>query len=340
MTWYLGVDVSAAKLDTAYADGDQEQGLPCYANNQRGWQALTQQATALAAAQGESTVHLIVEPTGGYERGFVAYAHEIGWAVTVVNPYYVRRFAQGQGERGKRDSTDARMLARYGRQQQPPAQSPMAEEGQALQSLVSRQDDLKKLLRAERNRLQQARHNPQTPETVLGSIERTIDMLAEEEKALDAAIQELLSRAQALDEMAQLLRTVPGVGRRVVLRLLSLFYRFQALTAGQGTTNQLVAFLGLDPQPYESGRSVRQRPTISRMGDKAGRADLFMGALGGIRGHNPLRTFYDRLLQRGKAKKVALVACSRKILIWAWAIFSSGLPFDSRRVLPNSQIAS
>jgi transposase len=340
MSWYLGIDVSEAKVDVAYANGDQEEWLPSYPNKQSGWKALAKKASATASAQGESAIHLIIEPTGGYERGLVEYVYSLDWSVTVVNPYYTRRFAQGQGERGKSDAMDARMLARYGLQQRPPAQWQMAEEGRELQSLVSRQDDLKKLLRAERNRLKQARHNPKTPVAVLRSIERTLGMLEEEEKTLDEAVQELLSRTQALHTMEKLLRTVPGVGRHVVLRLLTLFYRFHALTAGKGTSNQLVAFLGLDPQPYESGRSVRKRPTISRMGDKAGRADLYMGALGGIRGNNPLRAFYDRLVQRGKAKKIALVACSRKILVWAWAIFTSGKPFDPQRFPSNLQIAS
>jgi len=340
MPLYLGVDVAKETLDAVGASATLEQPLPTCSNQVRGWKALARKATVMAKEQGESMIHLIIEPTGGYERGLVDYAFSLGWSVTIVNPFYVRRFIQGQGQRGKTDSIDALMLARYGVQQQPESQWQMVEDAQELQGLLSRQDDVKKLLRAERNRRMQARQNPRTPVAVLRSIERTIGMLEEEEAALNEAIKGLLSRSQLLANIERLLRTVPGVGRQVVLRLLTLFYRFQALTAGKGTAAELVAFLGLDPQPYESGRSVRHRPTISRMGDKAGRADLYMGALGGLRGRNPLRTFYDRLIQRGKAKKLALVACSRKILIWAWAVFSSGQPFDPQRALPNSPIPS
>lgn len=336
MSIYLGVDVSKATLDAVGATDEQEEPLPSYKNTKGGWKALGQKATAVAEALGETTIHLIIEPTGGYERGFVDYAYGLGWSVTVVNPFYVRRFIQGQGQRGKTDSMDALMLARYGVQQKPAPQWQMAADARELQGLLGRQDDLKKLLQAERNRLKQAKHNPRTPPAVQRSIERTIRVLEEELKALDDVIQELLRSSDQIGPMANLLRTVPGVGPKVVLRLLTLFYRFHALTAGKGTAKQLVAFLGLDPQPYESGRSVWMRPTISRMGDKAGRADLYMGAIGGIRGNNPLRTYYERLMQRGKAHKLAIVACSRKILVWAWAIFSSGQPFDHQRVLPNS----
>jgi transposase len=339
MSFYLGVDVSKATLDSACTNGKREESLSSHANKKRGWNALGKKAMAAAAAQGAPTIHLIIEPTGGYERGFVAYAHSLGWRVTVVNPFYVRRFIQGQGQRGKSDARDALMLASYGREKQPPAQWQMAEDTQELQGLVSRQDDLKKLLRAEGNRLKQAQQNPTTPVSVRRSIERTIKALEKEAKALDDKVKELLSRSEILGEQEVLLRTTPGVGQHVAPRLLALFYRFQALTAGQGTANQLVAFLGLDPQPYDSGSSVHKRPSISRMGDKAGRAGLYMGALGGVGGDNPLRLFYQRLLERGKAKKLALVACSRKILLWAWAIFNSGQPFDPQRALPNPQIA-
>jgi len=340
MSFYLGVDVSEATLDVAYVCNEQEKALKSYTNRPAGWKALGKDVIALAAGLGEPTIHLIIEPTGGYERGFVDYAFELGWQVTVVNPYYVRRFIQGQGQRGKSDARDAIMLARYGKQKQPSAQEPMDQDARELQGLVSRQDDLKKLLRSERNRLKQAKHNPTTPVAVHGSLERTIKMLEEEQKALDGDVKELLRRSKDLGKQEVLLRSVPGVGKKVVLRLLSLFYRFQAITAGQGTSSQLVAYLGLDPQPYESGRTVRKRPTISRMGDKAGRADLFMAALGGVRGKNPLRSFYHHLQERGKAKKLALVACSRKILVWAWAVFTSGQRFDPQRALPKTQIAS
>jgi transposase len=340
MLIYLGVDVSEATLDVAYAYDEQEAMLKSYDNRPAGWKLLGEEVMALAATLGESTIQLIIEPTGGYERGFVEYAFGLEWQVTIVNPYYVRRFIQGQGQRGKSDTRDALMLARYGKQKQPAAQEQMDQDANELKGLNSRKDDLKKLVRSERNRLKQAKHDPATPVAVLGSIERTIKMLEEEQKALDGAVKELLRRSKELGKQEVLLRTVPGVGKQVVLRILTLFYRFQAATAGKGTSSQLVAYLGLDPQPYESGRTVRKRTTISRMGNKLGRADLFMAALGGVRGKNPLRSFYHHLQKRGKAKKLALVACSRKILVWAWAVFTSGQRFDPQRVLPKTQIAS
>jgi transposase len=141
-----------------------------------------------------------------------------------------------------------------------------------------------------------------------------------------------LQRHAALAAAVRRLKTVPGVGAKTVVPLLVLLYRWQVLTNGQGSAKGLTAYVGLDPQPYESGTSVRKPATISRMGDRVLRRKLYMGALGGIRGQNPLRAFYQRLVGRGKQKRVALVAAERKLLVWAWKVFQTQTDFDPAKV--------
>ena len=126
---------------------------------------------------------------------------------------------------------------------------------------------------------------------------------------------------------------MPGVGSRVVLPLLVACERYHALAGDQGTAKGMVAYVGLDPQPHESGTSVHHRALISRQGDRGLRARLYMGALGALRGENPLHAFYQRLVDRGKPKKLALVAAARKLLAWAWAVFSSGHSFDATKTV-------
>ena len=98
-----------------------------------------------------------------------------------------------------------------------------------------------------------------------------------------------------------------------------------------GTAKAITAYFGLDPKAYESGTSIRKRAGISRQGNTEIRHFLYMGALGGVGGNNPLRNFYKSLVGRGKPKKLALVAAARKILIWCWAVFRQGKPFDATR---------
>ena len=114
---------------------------------------------------------------------------------------------------------------------------------------------------------------------------------------------------------------MPGLGAKTGLHLVVLLHRWHTLTAGQGRDKGLVAYVGLDPQPHESGTSVHGRAAISRQGERGLRRRLFMAALGGTRHDNALRRFYRRLVERGKAKKLALVAAARKLLTWAWAVF-------------------
>jgi transposase len=114
-------------------------------------------------------------------------------------------------------------------------------------------------------------------------------------------------------------------------------YRWQARTAGQGTAKGLVAFAGLDPQENSSGSSVWRPPTISKMGCTFTRHKLYMAAQGGTRARSgPLRHFYDRLRGRGKAYRLTVIAAARKILVWAFAVFSSKVPFDPSLPVHNS----
>jgi transposase len=328
-TLYIGVDVSLAHLDVALATTDatcREVGR--LANQPAGWEALVSRLSVLGYAAPEWVWHLLIEPTGGYEAGLQAFAYGQGWQVTVVNPLQVRHWASGQGVRAKTDRQDAQVLARYGASMQPAGQEPMDEGAGQLEELLQRRSDLEQMQQAERNRLAQAAHQPHTPPFVTESLQRSLRNLAQELDQLDEALEQLWQSHPYLQAQRQLLRSAPAIGEKLSLHVLVLCYRFAAYTARHGTGKQLVAYLGLDPQPYESGRSVRKRSAISRQGNAHLRAMLYWGALGGIRGHNPLRVWYQQLVARGKPKKVALVACSRKVLTWAWAIFTSNSPFD------------
>ena len=124
---------------------------------------------------------------------------------------------------------------------------------------------------------------------------------------------------------------MPGVGAATAPWLLVLLHRWAVRTDGQGRTKGLVAYVGLDPQPYESGTSVHRRARISHQGAKDLRRRLYYAAFGGVRGQNALRAFYERLVGRRKPKRLALVACARKLLVWAWAVFRTRTAFDPQR---------
>ncbi len=293
---------------------------------------MVEQVNALCDTCGVQQIHLIIEATGGYEEALVAYAYEQQWLVSMPNPKQVKDWAKGVGYRAKTDRVDARILAHYGAERNPPTRPPLAAEISNLDSLLKRRYDLEQALQKERTRLSESAGRPGISPKVQESFQQVIDALEQALVEIEQAIEKLCQTYEPFQQNQKRLLALPGVGPKVVLPLMVKLFQWQTLTSGQGdakgTQRGPAAYVGLDPLPYESGQSVRKKPGISKMGDKEIRRLLYMGALGGVRGQNPLKPFYDRLVGRGKAKKVALVAAARKILTWAWTIFSRQIEWD------------
>ena len=164
-------------------------------------------------------------------------------------------------------------------------------------------------------------------------MKKVIAFLEQRIQQLQKVIKEHLEAHLHLKKQRKLLLTVSGVGDKNVLYILVMMHRWGVLTDGEGDAKGLVAYLGLDPKHHESGTSVPKRSSISGQGNRAMRSRLYMSALGGIKAKNsPLTAFYQRLVGRGKPKKLALVAASRKILVWSWVVFKSETPFDTTRL--------
>lgn len=330
----IGIDMAKDKFDAGLWIDQKGQILGQYTNDAAGYTALKKDVSQQFPEA--ETIKLIIEPTGGYEMGLILYALEREWQVSLPNPKMVKDWAKGSGWRAKTDRQDTMMLAQYGVEKNPPCYQPLSASMQELSDLVTRQEELKKLLRSERNRLKQYEQRPRQNGRVMQSLEKIIETLEEELAAVEEEAKQFIKQDQKLKLMRKRLLTIPGVGPVLVNHLLVLLTHWSIRTHNQGTTKQLVAFAGLDPQPHESGKSVFKRSTISKMGDKVIRNKLYMGALGGIRGQNVLTDFYKRLVGRGKAKRLALVAASRKILVWAWAVYVNEVDFDPTKAAPKS----
>jgi transposase len=327
LTVHLGVDIAKESFEVARWRGEAGETWGQFPNSPEGFAQLATRLQQAVEGSEETQLHLVLEPTGGYELPLALFARERGYAVSRPNPKQVREFARSLGQRAKTDRQDAVMLARYGAERNPKQWAPLASEVSELESLLSRQRELEQMLGQERRRLQRLTGRPgvasHVPRTIASTIEHLEKTLAKGEEDIAAH----LARHPHLLEAAKRLRSVPGVGKRNVLWLLVLCARWETLTQGTGTAKSLTAFVGLDPSTHESGTSVRGRRSISRQGDGGLRALLYMSALGAIRGTNALHQFYHRLVGRGKAKKAALVAASRKILVWAWAVYRDQAEF-------------
>jgi len=325
----LGIDIAKASFTAAGHGpaGEYQWGL--FANSPAGFEQWRAQVQALLEAHPDWAVLVVLEPTGGYELALAGFAAQQGWPVSRPNAKRVHDWAKSQGRRAKTDRLDALTLARYGAAQPRADYKPLPSAYSQLDSLLQRQADLDTMLNQERNRQAALALKPDTAPIVARNLAGLLRALEQAQDEIAAAIQAHLQAQPALQAQVRRLRTVPGVGAQTVLHLLVLLARWDTLTDGTGRAKGLVAYTGLDPQTYTSGSSVHKPARISRMGNRQLRRRLYLAAFGGVRAKSgPLRDFYGRLVGRGKAKKLAVTAAARKILIWAWAVYRTQTDFD------------
>jgi transposase len=244
---------------------------------------------------------VVIEATGGYERQVALGLSQQGYAVSVINARQGRNFAKAANQLAKTDQVDAKLLAWFGKAMQPPVRVLASEAQQQLHDLVTRRRQLVEMLTAERNRASLLRGKAQA------NIEQHIEWLEEQVKDLDQEIEHQIQHCQSWHQTQQLVMSVPGVGKVMALPLLASLPELGTLTH-----KQIVVLVGVAPLNYDSGQMQGKRRVFW---DRASvRQVLYMSALVAVRYNPVLKEFYDRLLQRGKLKKVALVACMHKLL--------------------------
>ena len=307
---FIGIDVSSQTLEVASSSQAKTWQV---ANDAAGIEQLVDQASALTPAL------VVLQATGGYEFEAACALQAAGLAVAVVNPRTARDFARAMGALAKTDALDARMLAAFARvlHQHPERErfvKPLADaELQQLQALVLRRRQLVQMLTAERQRLRLA-HAAARP-----SIERVIEFLKQELGDSEAEVATHVQEHHS--QLAQALASVPGIGAASVAVLLA-----ELPELGKLDRRRIAALVGVAPLNRDSGQMRGQRSIWGGRADV--RRTLYMATLVAVR-HNPaLKACYERLLAVGKRKKVALVACMRKLLTMLNAIAKHGSTWD------------
>jgi transposase len=300
----IGIDVSKDQLDVASPDGVAQ-----WPNTTDGHHQLIKH---LAQWTPEA---IILEATGGYEHAIVAELAAVNLPVVVVNPRQVRDFARATGKLAKTDRIDARVLVRFGVAVRP-EQRPIPDNNQReLQQQLARRRQLVGMLTAENNRFAQT-----TDKLVRKSIEAVRNTLRKQLAQLDKQLQQLIQATPAWREKEDLLRSVPGVGQQTALALLA-----ELPELGSCSRRQIAALVGVAPINRDSGKLRGVRVTWG--GRATVRSALYMATLVATR-HNPeIRKHYHHLQNLGKRKKVALVACMRKLLCMLNAILREQKPW-------------
>jgi len=292
---FVGIDVSKTRLDVAVLPSGE---IFAVDNTAAGF-------TELLIRLSEVQPRLIVlEATGGLEQAAMLALHDAGLPVTVLNPRQVRHFSRALGQHAKTDRLDAVLLARFAQTLQPEAQVPSDASQRALEALLARRRQVALLLTMERNRL----HSSQDL-YVQQDLQEVITSLEGRRKHLDQTLHDALQQDPKFQATYSVLTSTPGVGPVMALTLLA-----QLPELGSLSRQKRANLVGVAPLNRDSGTSRGHR------GIWGGRAEvrqvLYMSAVSAVRCHPTLKTVFDRLVKKGKPKKVALVASLRKLLVY------------------------
>jgi len=290
---YVGIDVSAATLDVAC--GAEATIIETFTNTEPGRQSLVEKLR-----EWQPTL-IVVEATGGLERWVMAECQAAGFHVARVQPARVRNFAKALGARAKTDALDARLLARFGQTLRPPATPLPSAEAQQLAAWVTRRRQLLDMRVAEDNRLKTA------PDSVRPLIQEHLTWLTTQITQLEERIRDFIDRTPDWAAKDEILQSTPGIGPVTAATLLT-----DLPELGTLNRKQIAALVGVAPYNHDSGGQHGQRHCHA--GRTALRSVFYMATLAATRFNPTIKTFYDRLVKAGKEKKVAIVACMRKLL--------------------------
>jgi len=290
-TW-VGIDVCKEFLDIYVLP----QGLTLQQpNTDAGVQALIEQLRPIAPSL------VVVESTGGLERLLVSRFQVVTIPIAIANPRKVKGFAIALGK-AKTDKLDAEVLARFAQTVQPRPCPPVEASAQQLSDLVRRRQQLVEMQVAEKNRLSRA------PKAVESDINEHIEQIQKRLDALNQEIQTLSAQQHNGPRKNEILRSVKGMGPVTAALCLA-----ELPELGTLSDKQIARLVGVAPINHDSGKHKGKR--MIQGGRTSIRCGLYMATLVATR-HNPvIRDFYQRLLEKGKLKKVALVACMRKLLV-------------------------
>jgi transposase len=303
---FIGVDVCKPRLDVTILPTGE---ILEFENTTKGIKQFVKRVKKLKPSL------ITCEYTGGLEQPLLIACAEANLPIAVVNPKQIRDFARAIGKHAKTDAIDAPVLAEFASRIRPSITIPSSQHVRALEGIVTRRRQLLEMQTMEHNRLSSTRDT-----SARASIEAVIVFLEQQVSDLDGEMLELVRTDSELKSLDSLLQSVPGVGRVVAATLISSLPEL-----GSTSSSRLSALVGVAPMNHDSGSHRGLR--FIRGGRANVRAMLYMAVQTGVR-HNPaLKVVYERLVTAGKAKKVALVACMRKLLGVLNAMVRDGKPW-------------
>lgn len=327
-THWVGADVAKSTFDAALVRCDQHYpDTPLRAIPARTFERSSQGVQAFFSwldAQGvdDENVRVVMEATGNYSTELAVWmlSQRQTLRPAIANPRHTSAFIKSMGLRNKTDRLEARALGFYGVERRPLAYEAPSPEQAELRALSRYRDSLVRQRTALKN---------QTKETCQSTFVQKIQtkrlrLLTRDIGRVEEQMKALVGQHEDLKRDIELLITIYGVAFINATTVLAELGDLRRFTLAR----QLSAFAGMSPQHRQSGTSIRGRSRLCKQGNSRVRQCLYLSALAAIRGNNPLRETYQRLLAQGKPRMVALGAIMRKLLTLMRAILISGKPYQ------------
>ena len=306
----FGIDISKDTFDVMDCSGHYYQ----FDNNTKGF------VKFLKLLNNES--HCVMEATGYYHYQLAYFLVDNLIQVSVENPLSIKRFIQMKLSRVKTDKSDAKMICLYGQHQDLKLWVGYSKNQMECLQMIRLLDTYTKQSTALKNKLQAEQTLGNPSKVVVSSLKRSLKNLDRETLAVEDKLLELVKIEY--QEILTKVESIPGIGRKTAMMLVVLtdgFNRFES-------SSQLCSFCGLTPVIRQSGTSIKGRVRISKIGNSKLRNLLFMCSFTACKCNKACKAIYDRITEKGKSKKLALIAVCNKLLRQAFAIAKSGVEYN------------
>ena len=308
---YFGIDISHLVFDVTDSDGNYYQ----FKNNTIGFKKFVKLL--------DFNSHCVMEATGYYHYQLAYYLQENGIKVSVENPLAVKRFIQMKLSKIKTDKSDSKLICEYAKQVKlklwvgnSESQLECLQMTRLLSVYTKQSTMLKNKIHGET-----VLGNPS--KVVVSSLKRSLKQIQKEIETIEDKLLILVKKAH--QEVLTRLKSIPGIGNKTALMLVVLTDGFERFTSG----SELCSYAGITPVIRQSGSSIKGRPRISKIGNQKLRNLLFMCSFNACKYNKACKALFDRIVAKGKSKKLALIAVCNKLLKQTFAIAKSGLDYDN-----------
>ena len=309
-TIYFGIDISAAVFDVTDSNGNYSQ----FENKLKGFKKFLKLL--------EASSHCVMEATGYYHYQLAYFLQENNIKVSVENPLSVKRFIQMKLSKIKTDKSDSKMICAYGVYNSLKLWEGHSKQQQECLQITRLLSTYTKQCTMLKNKIHGEGVLGVPSKLVLRSLKRGLGQLQKEMLNLENHLLKLVKENH--QDLLTRLETIPGIGRKTAIMLIVLTDGFERFK----TASELCSYSGLTPIIRQSGSSVHGRARISKIGNKKLRNLLFMCSFNACKYNKACKAIYDRIVAKGKSKKLALMAVCNKLLKQAFAIAKSGLVYN------------